>query len=88
VISPPSIYLLVLQESVKNGVQVAAQNAYFKESGAFTGEIRYPISLVDLLGEKLDKTHTDEQSSAVEGRRYQLGHFGSLGTQTILRREL
>lgn len=40
VIAPPSLYLLSLAGSVKNGVQVSAQNAYFKESGAFTGEIR------------------------------------------------
>lgn len=40
-IAPPAIYLLSLQAAAKNGVQVAAQNAYFKDSGAFTGEIRY-----------------------------------------------
>ena len=43
-IAPPSLYLLTLQASATNGVQVAAQNAYFKDSGAFTGEIRYFIS--------------------------------------------
>jgi len=39
VIAPPTVYLLPLHELAKNGVKVAAQNAYFKESGAFTGEI-------------------------------------------------
>ncbi|KAG8818003.1 triosephosphate isomerase [Serendipita sp. 400] len=46
VIAPPSLYLLSLQEQAQNGVQVAAQNAYFKESGAFTGEIS-PVQLKD-----------------------------------------
>jgi triosephosphate isomerase len=44
VIAPPSLYLLTLASSAKNGVQVAAQNAYLKESGAFTGEIRFVSS--------------------------------------------
>ena len=40
VIAPPAIYLIPVKESVRKEVQVAAQNCYFKESGAFTGEIR------------------------------------------------
>ena len=41
VIAPPAIYLISVKESVRKEVQIAAQNCYFKESGAFTGEIRY-----------------------------------------------
>jgi triosephosphate isomerase len=40
VIAPPSIYLISLKEIVRKDIQVAAQNCYFKNSGAFTGEIR------------------------------------------------
>ena len=40
VVAPPALYLLPLHELAKNGVKVAAQNVYFKDSGAFTGEIR------------------------------------------------
>jgi triosephosphate isomerase (TIM) len=40
VIAPPAIYLIPVKESVRNEIQVAAQNCYFKESGAYTGEIR------------------------------------------------
>ncbi|KAG6839596.1 hypothetical protein C0991_001048 [Blastosporella zonata] len=40
VIAPPSLYLLSLKAKLRKDVQLAAQNAYFKSSGAFTGEIR------------------------------------------------
>ena len=40
VISPPSIYLIPLAESLRKDVKVAAQNCYVKANGAFTGEIR------------------------------------------------
>ena len=43
VVSPPSIYLIPLKESIRKDVKVAAQNCYFKDSGAFTGEIRFVI---------------------------------------------
>jgi len=39
VIAPPAIFLLSTVESVKNNVEVAAQNVYTKPSGAYTGEI-------------------------------------------------
>ncbi|GMK58337.1 hypothetical protein CspeluHIS016_0503690 [Cutaneotrichosporon spelunceum] len=39
VIAPPAIYLCKVLETIKSPVEVAAQNAYFKNSGAFTGEI-------------------------------------------------
>ncbi|KAF4566396.1 triosephosphate isomerase [Pleurotus pulmonarius] len=39
VISPPSIYLIPLKEIVRKEIKVAAQNCYYKDSGAFTGEI-------------------------------------------------
>ncbi|KAG6813348.1 hypothetical protein H0H92_011896 [Tricholoma furcatifolium] len=43
VIAPPSLYLLTLQEKLRKEIKLAAQNAYFKESGAFTGEIRQVV---------------------------------------------
>lgn len=40
VISPPALYLIPVRDAVKNKqIKVSAQNAYSKESGAFTGEI-------------------------------------------------
>jgi len=45
VIAPPAIWLISLKELVRGDIKVAAQNAYFKDSGAFTGEIR----CVDIL---------------------------------------
>ncbi|PKI85349.1 triose-phosphate isomerase [Malassezia vespertilionis] len=41
VIAPPYMYLLPAQELLKgnNRIQIGAQDAYFKPSGAFTGEI-------------------------------------------------
>ena len=39
VIAPPSIYLIPVLESLRKEIKVAAQNAYVKPSGAFTGEI-------------------------------------------------
>lgn len=40
VIAPPAIYLLAVQDILRKDVKVSAQNAYFKPSGSFTGEIR------------------------------------------------
>ncbi|KAG5339708.1 hypothetical protein C0989_003958 [Termitomyces sp. Mn162] len=40
VIAPPSLYLIPLKAELRNDIQLSAQNAYFKPSGAFTGEIR------------------------------------------------
>jgi len=46
VIAPPSIYLIPVKASVRNGIKVSAQNSYFESAGAFTGEIS-PSQLVD-----------------------------------------
>jgi len=46
VIAPPTIYLFPVQQSVRKDIKVSAQNCYFKESGAFTGEVS-PKQLVD-----------------------------------------
>ncbi|KAH7926599.1 Triosephosphate isomerase [Leucogyrophana mollusca] len=40
VIAPPSLYILPLKDTLKNNIQVSAQNCYEKPKGAFTGEIR------------------------------------------------
>ncbi|CCF52013.1 hypothetical protein NDA11_004331 [Ustilago hordei] len=40
VVAPPVLYLLAVQEQLRgSSVSVAAQNAYHKASGAFTGEV-------------------------------------------------
>jgi triosephosphate isomerase len=35
------LYLIPLKEVLRKEIQIAAQNCYFKDSGAFTGEIRF-----------------------------------------------
>eukprot|EP01113_Clastostelium_recurvatum_P043507 TRINITY_DN720_c0_g1_i5.p1 TRINITY_DN720_c0_g1~~TRINITY_DN720_c0_g1_i5.p1 ORF type:complete len:258 (+),score=71.66 TRINITY_DN720_c0_g1_i5:199-972(+) len=39
VVSPPSLYLDMVNSTIKNNIQVAAQNCWTETSGAFTGEI-------------------------------------------------
>lgn len=39
VISPPSMYLLLTREHLREGIEVAAQNVFDRPNGAFTGEI-------------------------------------------------
>ncbi|KAH7384042.1 Triosephosphate isomerase [Phaeosphaeria sp. MPI-PUGE-AT-0046c] len=39
VVAPPSLYLLLAREHLREGLEVAAQNIFDKPSGAFTGEI-------------------------------------------------
>ncbi|KAI9703162.1 MAG: triosephosphate isomerase [Candelina mexicana] len=39
VIAPPSLYLLLTRDHLREGLEVAAQNVYDKPNGAFTGEI-------------------------------------------------
>ena len=39
VIAPPTLYLLLAREHLREGLQVAAQNVFDKPNGAFTGEI-------------------------------------------------
>ncbi|KAJ8462689.1 hypothetical protein ONZ51_g10740 [Trametes cubensis] len=70
VIAPPAIYLIPLQDLLRKEVQVAAQNCYFKSSGAFTGEIS-PAQLVDagvpyvILGHSERRTLFHETSELV-----------------------
>ncbi|OBZ83099.1 Triosephosphate isomerase [Choanephora cucurbitarum] len=47
VIAPPALYVDRVNQSVKKEIKVAAQNAYLKPSGAFTGEFS-PQMLKDL----------------------------------------
>jgi len=46
VIAPPSLYVLSLADILRKDFKIAAQNAYIKTSGAFTGEIS-PAQLAD-----------------------------------------
>jgi triosephosphate isomerase len=39
VIAPPSLYLLLVREHLREGLEVASQNVFDKPNGAFTGEI-------------------------------------------------
>jgi hypothetical protein len=49
VIAPPSIYLIPASETVRGNIKIAAQNCYFKETGAFTGEIRCAMLFLPFL---------------------------------------
>lgn len=40
VVAPPAIYIDRVRQALKKDIEVAAQNCYYKASGAFTGEIR------------------------------------------------
>ncbi|KIK63264.1 hypothetical protein GYMLUDRAFT_40973 [Collybiopsis luxurians FD-317 M1] len=70
VVAPPSLYLIPLQEIIRKDVKVAAQNCYYKDSGAFTGEIS-PGQLVDskipyvILGHSERRTLFHETSEIV-----------------------
>jgi len=70
VIAPPALYLIPLKESIRKEVKVAAQNCYFKDSGAFTGEIS-PTQLKDadipyvILGHSERRTLFGETSAVV-----------------------
>jgi len=46
VIAPPTLYIIPLAEVLRKDFKVAAQNAYIKTSGAFTGETS-PAQLAD-----------------------------------------
>jgi len=70
VIAPPTLYILPLAESLRKDFKVAAQNAYIKASGAFTGEIS-PAQLADaqipyvILGHSERRTLFGETSEFV-----------------------
>ncbi|KAI9064740.1 triose phosphate isomerase [Trametes sanguinea] len=70
VVAPPSIYLFPLKDLLRKDIQIAAQNCYFKPSGAFTGETS-PAQLVDagipyvILGHSERRTLFHETSGIV-----------------------
>ncbi|KAJ6498563.1 Triosephosphate isomerase [Mycena vitilis] len=70
VVAPPSLYLIPLKENLRKEIQIAAQNCYFKDSGAFTGEIS-PAQLKDagipyvILGHSERRTLFHETSEVV-----------------------
>ncbi|CAK5262075.1 unnamed protein product [Mycena citricolor] len=70
VVAPPFLYLISLKEILRPEIQVAAQNCYCKESGAFTGEIS-PLQLKDagipyvILGHSERRTLFGETSEIV-----------------------
>ncbi|OBZ78324.1 Triosephosphate isomerase [Grifola frondosa] len=70
VIAPPALYIFPLKDILRKDIKVAAQNCYFKLSGAFTGEIS-PSQLVDaeipyvILGHSERRTLFHESSDLV-----------------------
>ncbi|KAK7052104.1 Triosephosphate isomerase [Favolaschia claudopus] len=70
VVSPPFLYLIPLKEILRKEIKIAAQNCYFKDSGAFTGEIS-PVQLKDagipyvILGHSERRTLFHETSEIV-----------------------
>jgi len=70
VVAPPSLYLIPLQDHVRKEIKIAAQNCYFKNAGAFTGEIS-PTQLANagipyvILGHSERRTLFHETSSVV-----------------------
>jgi len=70
VIAPPTLYVLPVAEILRKDFKVAAQNAYIKTSGAFTGEIS-PTQLADagipyvILGHSERRTLFKETSELV-----------------------
>jgi len=73
VIAPPALYLLPVLDLVRPEVKVAAQNCYWKASGAFTGEIS-ANQLVDagieyvILGHSERRTLFGETSELVASK--------------------
>ncbi|KIL64681.1 hypothetical protein M378DRAFT_126192 [Amanita muscaria Koide BX008] len=73
VIAPPALYLLSAKTLVRKEVAVSAQNCYFKDSGAFTGEIS-PKQLADaqipyvILGHSERRTLFGETSLVVASK--------------------
>jgi triosephosphate isomerase len=70
VIAPPTLYIIPLAKDLRKGFKVAAQNAYIKASGAFTGETS-PAQLADaeipyvILGHSERRTLFSEDSELV-----------------------
>ncbi len=67
VVGVPSIYLMMAKEAFTGSpVRVAAQNAYFKDSGAFTGEIS-AVMLKDCGIETVIIGHSERRNTFGEG---------------------
>jgi len=73
VIAPPTLYIIPLAKHLRPDFKVAAQNAYIKTSGAFTGETS-PAQLADagipyvILGHSERRTLFSEDSELVANK--------------------
>ena len=47
-VAPPSVYLSAIKEAAGDAVHVAAQNVYFEDDGAFTGELS--VAMLEDIG--------------------------------------
>ncbi len=74
VIAPPAIYLAQVAKAAKPGLQVAAQNCYLQNSGAFTGEVS-PAMLKDLGVHWVILGHSERRELFAESDQVCAGNY-------------
>ncbi|KAI9323556.1 triosephosphate isomerase [Dichotomocladium elegans] len=85
VVSPPAIYLDSVRKALKKEIGVAAQNAYVKPSGAYTGEIS-PEQLKDLGIDWVILGHSERREYFKESNEFvgdKTAHALSAGVSVI-----
>lgn len=56
VVSPPFVFLGLVKSSLRPDFHIAAQNCWVKKGGAFTGEVRYVLLLLDSTVNNIGKS--------------------------------
>ncbi len=79
-VAPPALYLLLVRENLRSGIEVAAQNVFDKPDGAYTGEIS-AHQLIDsnitwtIIGHSERRTLFGETDAIVSSKtKYALDH--------------